>query len=570
MSESSAESTPNEEFIRFNVPNPESDLCIGKDGHGYYGVHLRVPSPGHKGLVQRAIDTLGGTAFGDPHPTELRFLVGRGPNNFTGISAQAGAGQVFVSSGGGAFGISEQEHAAKASAIIGASVSGALLVAQGARVIAQFREEPWLNFLEVLVKGTMFATQTAIDATNAMLPNSASGQVHIYGDSSVRITAPTSATLRSVGFTTVQGGITASLGALVAASVASPVYTAVRGGVIAAFESPMGAVRVRGATMATLAARRGTVALEGRRIVVGRRRHRGASSECARSRSFMDPKLEATRLIDVSAEQRVAIAVGDGTSETSETNVVLRPNRIVAQTLNGAALTLGGTGAAGSGVVDVSAGKFALHADANGITLGALDTDVDAEAAGFVRTAATARDTKVDLAQATANAARKAALLKVALPVGAVGALLTGGGVAAGKLGAPPAVGLAVGGAGLAGLTAAGLAAGLAVKKASDAVSQAIEGAESDLADQVDDIHEERSDEIASQLSDAASERPAIRITEDSIELSVGKSKVVLDAHGVWLFGNQVSAEAAEDINLLAADRFCLMAKNQDVFVSED
>jgi len=577
MSETGSPTPIHDEFIRFSVPNPQSDVCIGRDGQGYFGVHLRVPTAAHKGTVQGLLDQFAGNALGDPAPTELRFLVGKGPNDFVGISAQAGAGQVFVSSGGGAFGLSEQEHAAKASAIIGTSVSGALLTAQGLRVIAQFREEPWLNFLEVLVKGAMFGVQTGIDATNAMLPNSSSGQVHIYGDSSVRITAPTSATLRSVGFTTVQGGITASLGALVATSVASPVYTAVRGGVIAAFESPMGAVRVRGATMATLAARRGTVALEGRRIVVGRRRHRGASSECARSRSFMDPKLEATRLIDVSAEQRVAIAVGDGTlksvvpgeepSVVSETNVVLRPNRLVAQTLNGAALTLGGTGAAGSGAVDVSAGKFALHADANGITLGALNTDVDETAAGEVRQAATARDTNVDLAQTDANTARKAALLKVALPVGAVGALLTGGGVAAGKLGAPPAVGLAVGGAGLAGLTAAGLAAGLAVKKASDAVSQATEDAELDLANQVDAIHDRRSEAIDSQLSDAASERPAIRITEDSIELSVGTSKLTLREDAIVLEGNELIATLQANVRLSATEEFRIVCEQNDVSI---
>lgn len=568
MSETGSPTPLHDEFIRFSVPNPESDVCIGRDGQGYFGVHLRVPTAARKGTVQGLLDQFAGNALGDPAPTELRFLVGKGPNDFVGLSGQAGAGQVFFSAGGGAFGISEQEHAARASAIIGTTISGVQLAAFAGRLVTQVKEEPWLNFLELLVRSTLFTAQTVHDVRAAMLPNSASGQVHLYGDSTIRITAPQGATLRSVGFTTVQGGVSASLGAIVATSVSSPVYTAVRGGMIAAFESPMGAVRVRGATTATVAARRGTVALEGRRIVVGRRQHRGAASECARSRSVMDPKLDATRLIDVSAEQRVAIAVGDGTPAARETSVVLRPNRIVAQTLNGAALTLGGDGNQGSGAVDVSAGRFALHADARGMTLGVLETDVDDEVARNVGTAAGNRDRVIEAAETTASAARKAALLKVALPIGAVGALVAGGGVAAGKLGAPPAVGLALGGAGLAGLAAGGIAAGLAVKKASDAVATATEDAESDLVNTVDDFHDDRREEIESQLTDAASERPKIRITEDTIELSVGATKLVLSKDGVVIEGDMVFLSANEAMELAGTNSLQLTCSDKEVEVS--
>jgi hypothetical protein len=236
------------------------------------------------------------------------------------------AGQVVFSAGGGFFNVKSHADASKAMVAIANVIGGLIYGAFMYRAIRGFRENCGLDWAEVGIKSAMFAKDVFSAATLGRKPKDA-GHVQLYGDAEVSVAAPMKISLRSGVTADLSAGLSASVQAVALAGVTSAFIANLRGTYLAAVDATQ--VRLRGRTLTTIAARKGTVWLEGNRIRVGRRRLRSQGEKpIARNKSFMDVQMEPTTNLYVEAENHLSVAVGLPAAPNGRVSVL--PSAVVA------------------------------------------------------------------------------------------------------------------------------------------------------------------------------------------------------------------------------------------------
>lgn len=515
MSQVSSDTT---EVYRIRIPAPATELVLGKDERGFAGLHLRTD------VSRKQFWGLAGA--GDVSDTEMELALGEFHSGFKGFSTRVGSGSVFVSAGGGVFGLSRFEEFGKSLSGINLGLGG-LMAASG--MVEKFRfysENSYFTLTLTAIKLAAQVTLAGLAIGSNGVPKSP-GAVSIYGDTSVSIVAPATVSMTAIGL--------ASLNAGVAAGVSGMVYSSVGGGVLTGVSALISAsvtglkTSMVGDDSATVAARHGEVRLEGKKVLVGVPSFLVKGQ--VRPRGGIAMAQEATTHVSVEADDEVQLAAGKppamphAPTKLRATSAGLRlESRSAALTLDAKARLFSGLSMAEFGPRAITLARTMTPAKA------ALDTAVAA-----AETAYTAAVAAADAARDTAVATDH--LIIAGIVGGLVGTITAAATVAGTKTSNVGAVVGGILGGGVAGGAAVGTLGTLAVTKL---VKTLAADKARDLAVKAADVTRKVAITAAATLEDVALTAgtinpisPKIQIKDDRIVMSVGLNKITIDALGV-------------------------------------
>jgi hypothetical protein len=525
---------PVDEFYRINVPNPLSELTLGKSESGYVGLHFRTDTHADSAKL----------SFGKPTDLESELSVGARPDGFTGFLARVGSGSAFVGAGGGLFGQSTLQQFGITASAVSLGIVGITAVTGLVERLMFATEESTLKWILTVLK-TGLAGNTISSAINAKGTYNGPGNVGIYADQSASVVGTMGATMSSVVSTVVSGGITAALTGLISSTVGNGLFSNMTGILNATVNGRV--AQLVGGARTRVAARHGEVLLEGKAILVG---NPGDKDGLARSRGFAPQKQEATKEVRVESDEEILLAVGrvhGGNDVASRIEVTPTAVRLEATNgdSDGSCASVVGLNQHHAHIV-TSGGALAVFGD-SGITLAFAATgDVESQLGGmqreFARYAEDLEPKPMDLTKAAAeDLALGAAVGAVVGPVIAMrsvegaGKATDAGAVAGGVLGGGLLGGAVVGG--LSTLAAIQVAKAIAESKRVAALKKAA------FATHVTNLKAARDNERDGYPSLASKSKVKFEILEDCIVLGVGKNTLTLDEKGVTIACDEPGAK---------------------------
>lgn len=465
-----------------------------------------------------------------PQP-DTELVIGKGDNNFVGIMGRVHNGGVFFGAGGYPLGIpsadSSYEGFKKAHTTIGLGISGLAGAALFARSFYLRRD---LCAFDAVLNGVALAVGSipgTIGAARFDGTASAEGNVSLYGDSGVSVASPLSFSA-TAGLAASVNGSLASLNGVVAASVNATVVSlnGIKTATVSALET-----NVVGDAGVTVAARKGTLGLHAKTIEVGRAS--GLVPGQAYS-GFTTGGQTATDRVDVKADWMVNIEPGKATDKIqgAPTKLQVTPSTVRAETKK-AALQLGDE-------VALHTGSSVLTMGPSGMKLFHAATPIKDAVDAVVGAAEKAWWAAYEAADAIHETVQSATYMKLgtAIGAGAVGipAALAGTFVSED----PGAQGAATGGLAAAGVAVGAITGGLATAGVVALVERKLSAKARDAAKKAADIAYENAlkgaitaEKTAIKAASKLPTNPAIEVTADGIVLSVGTSKIEIKATGI-------------------------------------
>lgn len=508
------------EVYRITIPHPSAHLALGLDEDGNTGLHARVRASTvgdfWQSLTHRATDDT----------KEVELMLGRHSSGFIGVFSRVEVGSIFFGAGGGVFKESHYNEFRDTMQGINLAVNGTVALLSLIRSIAYWNETSKLDdALNVIQLGAQVAKGAYSLATAST--TGTPGEVAIYGDRDVAITAPISVDTTTLGMNTMSGALS-SVNGMIKASLSAGVFASVNG-LYSASVSGLKASLV-GDTKARVVARGGIVSLEGKSVQVGR--PSGVISGTAGVRTALDGRQDATAKVRVDADERIELHVGQGPKRiVAPTRVIAQKGAIRAET-TGAALFL--EKASATVVGENAIAQF----NSSGITLSTLAVALKKATNVAIGAADAAHATAVEAARQTASTSDFLGMGIVAAAVGAhVGAITAAAtaGTDDSKSGGEKA-GLIVG-AGLAGGAAAAAVATLgAVYAVRSYLASKAEAAALAIADKTREVAVEAAmaaESLAATTALAPPMSPKVKITKTSISLSVGMNAIKILPTGI-------------------------------------
>lgn len=506
------------EVYRIQVPNPATQLQLGEDG-GYIGFHVATDV--------KAKQFWAWAGAGEVADGAMEISLGQHESGFEGFVTRVGSGSGFIAIGGGAFGLSRFEDFAVAFSGISTGL-GALGAVTGFVKNMYYRDENAQLGMVISGLATTMALAGAVTAiTNDGIPKG-KGTLSIYGDYAVNIAAPLAVTMRAVGSAALGAGISAGIKGMVATDVGGGLLTTVTGLVSAAMSASK--VSMVGDGVATVAARHGEARLEGATVIVGA--PSGPIPGLVREQGVSAMKQEATKAVRIEADDVVELGVAKKFPlPMAKTRLRAMDGAMRVETEK-SALLLDDAGT-------LFASGSILRAESSGVTIGVIPTPPKTVSDAAVTLAETAYEAAMVAADLAVDTSATAEQLVIAAAAGVAVGSVTAAAAVAGT-GATDA-GAVVGG--ILGGTAAGALVGtlgtmavvsyLKGKLADEAASLA-----KDLAATARNTAHEAAltaEGVAIDVGLALPTTPKIEVTNTSIVLSVGTSKLTIDATGIKL-----------------------------------
>lgn len=466
-----------------------------------------------------------------PRP-DTELVIGKGTNKFIGIMGRVDNGGVFLGAGGFLGGIPSADSSyagfKRAHTTISLAISGLASAALAARSIYMWRET---CIFDAVVNTAIFVIPTSIGIGYAAADKGtspATGNVSLYGDKSVSLATPLFFSATAGATASVNAGGAVSLNAIGAASI-NALVTGVYGTLfanVAAIKSTL-----IGDASVCVAARDGTVSIEGKRVEIGKPSLPGKNGKAYEGlgAAILTGGQAATTRIDLKADDTILLEPGKMVDKLQGPPVRIEATKeaIRAETLD-AALVLSDSGT-------LHAGKSVISVKPDSLKLFAAATSVKTA----TNSARTAAERTWTAAYKTADAAQEAVdsgfLLTLSPVLGAVA-----GGIVAGAAATP----LNDEG-GQAGITLGGVAAGVVLgplatlgitkivekiltKKACDRAKAAADAAYKTALEGVADAEKQLVDAQAGLATN-----PVIDISSSAIKLTFGKSLIEITATGI-------------------------------------
>ena len=512
-----------DQVYRIHIPQPHTELTLGKDERGYIGLYVCADVHG-KSLYQRVPFGIG-EHVADVAEFASEFLVGQIVDGFSGIYGRAGSGSVFMGAGGGVFGLSEYGDITK-------SLAGMSLAIGSTMAIANFVDNlrrGWSDHSTVtqtLAVGKLLFAGAKDIYTGVTGTTPGAGYVQIYGDTSVDLYAPATVAMTTLGMASVNAGLSASLGGMVSSSVGGGIFASLYALYSASVSGEK--VSVVGNASATLAARNGKAIIEGPEVLVGVA-STGLDGEL-RAKGPANFKQQATRSVQISADEEFNVSLGPTPSGTLPVTRIRASKASVRLDTKDASLTVGET-------TRIVAGKSVADVAPDGITLARFATAPKTTFELSIEAAHVAYDGAVELANAAAMPSLVTDVLEVNTATLTIVGLLSA---------ATALTGTIVGTAGKSDGTRAGAAigawvgAGYGVGLATAAVLLLVKkkARAALIATQIEAAAEARA--TAMQTAETAlanatcdDAKPQIKLTDTEIILSVGETMLSLNKDGV-------------------------------------
>lgn len=499
------------EVYRIKIPVPFTELTLGKDARGFLGMHLRTRA-GQKTLIESTDESL-----------ETELSLGGYSNEFNGLMARVGSGNVFISAGGGVFGKSTFSSCAVTQTAFSLVLSGLKAFSDFGNMLRFRNEASYVQAGICTVKVGLQVYSEVNAGLHSGLP-SGGGSVNIYGDTSVALFAPLSVNTTGLLSNDVNAGLSAAVFGMVS--------TTVGGGLLADLKALSAAtvsgeqVTLVGIESAIMTARQGTARVEGKNVQIGA--PSGALPGFARVRGGGGFTQPATTHIRVEADDEVQIAIGKSPGQLHPPSRLLAKKTELRLESKAATLCLDATRAA------LVADKSALVLGADSLTLSRL---------------AVAPKTVANTAYAAADEVRKLAIEAAALAreisisagdvrgIGALGAIAAMV-VAAAATPKNPKGPLEKGEIIAAAAAGTGIAAMVAAKVVSEyllASAHKLAVAVAEAAHKAAYATTAAAEAVSVNTQLALPTQPKIEIKDDSIVLSVGLNKLTIDANGITL-----------------------------------
>lgn len=466
-----------------------------------------------------------------PQP-DTELVLGKGTNKFVGIMGRVDKGGVFFGAGGFPGGLPSFDSTyagfKRAHTTISIAISGLAAAALFARSIYMKRE---MCIFDAVVNGATFVVPTAIGAGFAIADNGtsdAAGNVSLYGDKTIQLASPMTISATAGLAASVNAGIAVSLNAIGAASI-NGLVTGVYGTLfanVAAIKSTL-----IGDAAVCVASRDGTTAIEGKRVEIGKPSLPGKPGKAYEGigAAILTGGQAATTRIDLKADDTILLEPGQMVDKLQGPPVRIEATKeaIRAETLD-AALVL-------SDSATLHAGKSVISLKSDGMKLFAAASSVK-DATNAARAAA---ERTWSAAYKTADAAHEAVdsgVFMVLSPLlGAAGA-----GIVAGAAASPLDNDAAETGIGLGAAAAGGVLGPLATlgitkivekvltKKACDAAKKAADEA---YKTALEAVAETESSLVDAQA--ALATNPIVDVSSSGIKLTFGKSSIEITATGI-------------------------------------
>lgn len=259
-----------------------------------------------------------------PQP-DTELVMGKGDNNFVGIMGRVDYGGVFLGAGGFPKGIPSIDSSyagfRKAHVTLGLGVGG---VASMGCFLRTFLQRSDFCKLDLLINSVALGVGTVPGTANAIMSGgtpSMEGTVALYGDQSVSLAAGMTFSATALLASSVNATLVASLNSVVAASVNGMMVgiNGVKSATVSALESS-----VVGDSAVVIASRRGNTSIEGRTVEIGK--PSGIESPGKAYAGFMTGGQTATERVDIRADKMISLepgkAVGCSTKIQATTDCV--------------------------------------------------------------------------------------------------------------------------------------------------------------------------------------------------------------------------------------------------------
>lgn len=467
-----------------------------------------------------------------PQP-DTELVMGKGDNNFVGIMGRVDYGGVFLGAGGFPKGIPSIDSSyagfRKAHVTLGLGVGG---VASMGCFLRTFLQRSDFCKLDLLINSVALGVGTVPGTANAIISDgtpSMEGTVALYGDQSVSLAAGMTFSATALLASSVNATLVASLNSVVAASVNGMMVgiNGVKSATVSALESS-----VVGDSAVVIASRRGNTSVEGRTVEIGKAS--GVATPGQAYTGFATGGQTATERVDIRADKIINLEPGKATDKVSgcPTKIQATADCVRAET-KGSALQL-------DKYATLHAGNSVLSVEPKGLKL--VYTAVSPKQAldSVLKPAEIAWKGAYEAAEATDSAVGYAAIAGITAAVvgGAAGATAALAGpqlsddptTAAAATGGLAAGGMLVGSL-VGGLTTAGTVAlvqKVLSKKACEAAKKAADTAY--VSAHKAAIVAERA---AIDIQTKTPTNPKIDITESGVILSCGLNKISITASGI-------------------------------------
>ncbi|MFO0550878.1 MAG: hypothetical protein U0271_20985 [Polyangiaceae bacterium] len=458
---------------------------------------------------------------------EAELVMGEGESGFVGIMGRVPKGGVFFGAGGFPFGIpsadSSYEGFKRAQTTLTVAVGALSTVSLLMRTAYMGSQACGFS---ALINGLALGAGAGAGAVNAIMFGGtppADGAIGLYGDSTVAIASPLTVSAT--------GGVAASLNGTVCATVNGLLTATVNGitaGVFAAYSATVSASESNfiGDGRVVVAARQGVTSIEGASIRLG---HPSVEAPGMAYSGFRTGHQAATKRVDIHADDVVAIEAGGMPDmvQGSTSKIIAGIDRVHMQA-EGAAVTVDGrvTARAGRSVLALAQNRIKLFLAKKPIQSSYHAVMVPAENAW--NTARAAADTvERNLSEYTWTTMIGGVAGHLAGIGAGIAAMKTqsNGGAKAGVLGATAVAGAAAGALGTYGVLK------LIEKKLTDEAQKAARDA-ADSAYKA--AYATAQQVVATDISlQSSMPVPKIDITDESLVLSVGLSKIKITATGI-------------------------------------